>query len=136
MNHIVKIISSCLLASLLCLTVSCGGPKEGDAKSVASDFLTAYFAGQYDSLSVYCTDTLAGALNEAIGARTFESDEVASAVAEMSKNTKVTVGEVIKGEDKAVCTVPYEISLPDSSLVKKVLVLNKIDGIWKVASLN
>ena len=139
MKKLINILAICMVA--LSLTACGGGGTAGgrgngkNAKAVADDFLTSYFAGEYDKAVTYCTDTLASSITQAVQDQDFETEEVKNTVMKMSKDTKVTIGDVEKGETKNDCKVTYELTLPDSSKLKSQVSMVKSDGVWKVGAL-
>ena len=139
MKELIKLLTICMVT--LSLTACGGGGNSGvnkdgrNAKAVAGDFLTSYFAGEYDKAVTYCTDTLASSISDAVKDQDFDTEEIKNAVMEMSKNTKVTIGNVEKGATKNDCKVDYELALPDSSHLKSQISLIKQEGVWKVSDL-
>jgi|GEM_PF-1328771 len=139
MKELINFLAICMVA--LSLTACGGGGNAGrkgdgkNAKAVAGDFLTSYFAGEYDKAVTCCTDTLASSISDAVKDQDFDTEEVKNAVMEMSKNTKVTIGDVEDGATKNECKVDYELALPDSSHLKSQISLIKLEGVWKVSDL-
>jgi hypothetical protein len=136
MKRFVKIFAISILFISCVACAGSGGKNSGkDAKAVADNFLTSYFAGEYDKAVTFCTDTLASSIREAVADQEFDTEEVKNAVMEMSKNTRVVIGDVHNGETKNDCTVSYELSLPDSTKLNSQVSMIKVDGVWKVLSL-
>lgn len=119
------------MTSLVALS-SCGGDSK-QAEDVAKDFLSSYFATDYQAAASCCTEELSEALLDAVEEYYSFEENVRKDVVDISSSVVTTITS-IKVQSKDSILVKYDMVLPDSDRpIENVLTIVQVEGDWRVA---
>ena len=128
-----KIFVLLLLAALCSCT-----PKADKAAAVADSFLTSFFKMDYADAAAFCTDDIAEMLRDTIAAGDYPSEEIRAKVVEASKKTTFKIVSSTIDEETGAAVIAYEIrpyGAVGEGTIPRTMRLEKIDGDWKIVSL-
>ncbi len=127
------ILVICLLAALCSCT-----PRADKAAAVATGFLADFFNMKYDAAAAFCTGDIAEMLRDTIAAGDYPSEEIRAKVEEASKKTTFKIISSEIDEETGAAVVAYEIrpyGAVGEGTIPRTMHLEKIDGSWKIVSL-
>lgn len=132
MKKILKAVAICMVCSASLSMVSCtSGTKQ--ATQVAQDFLTSYFATDYQSAAACCTEELSATLMEAVEEYYQMEENLREEVVDISSSVVTTI-QTVESVGKDTVVINYDIQMPEPEpLIKSTLTVAKVDGAWRIA---
>ena len=129
-----------ILIPALCLMLALAGctAKTDKAAATASDFLTAFFAMDYERASSFCGEEIAAAIRDTIADSDYPSEEIHRKVVEASKNTSFKIISSSQIEDTGEIEVRYEIhpyGASKSAYIPRTMRLARTGSTWKIVAL-
>ena len=130
MSMKIRTIISAVAAVIL--ITACGNATK-EATSVANDFLSYYFATDYQTAASCCTEELGEALMEAVQEYYEMEENLQKDVIDISSQVVTTIKSV-EAVSRDSVIVKYDIDMPEPepTLHSTLTIINK-DGSWRVA---
>jgi hypothetical protein len=114
------------------LAVACGNSTK-EATSVANDFLSAYFATEYQTAAGCCTPELGEALMVAVQEYYEMEENLQQDVMDISSQVVTTITSIETISRDSVL-VRYDIDMPEPEpTLHSTLTITNTDGKWRVA---
>lgn len=121
----------------ICVLYGCT-PKADKACATASDFLTAFFAMDFDQAACLCNDNIAAMIRDTIAASDYPNEEIRAKVVEASKKTTFKITSAQQIEETGEVEVKYDVfpfGAPKGVAISRTMRLDREDGDWKIVAL-
>ena len=123
------------IASFLILLQGCSNYQE-EVEIKTSEFLTAYFNGDYEKAVSFCTDSLGGEISKMLSSFETLDPSIKDMVKRQASSLTTEIISIEKSESKDTITVNYKVLLPYTpSGIDNSLSFTKEEKEWKVARL-
>jgi hypothetical protein len=140
----IVIAAGCFMAAATLLTTSCKSDAE-KPENVATDFLTAYLAADFNKAAGFCTDQLSGELKEAVKEIENLDEPLKKQIQASTAAFAPQIGEIEKLGKGDTLIVNYSVvskgidstSNIVADVIKSSLMIVRVDAVgWKVLKLN
>ncbi|MCF0167870.1 MAG: hypothetical protein HUJ93_04400 [Bacteroidales bacterium] len=126
-------------AILICMAMTACGQSVSKIEEVASNYLTSFFAMDYDAACTLCSEEVAAAIRFATSAVEIPSEELRTKIEKASQSTtfEIISSEIVSGKGETPrAKVCYNITTPTSEkAIPKEMTLEKRESGWIITGL-